>query len=188
MPQHRIDNQYLLDRAAIHDLHARYFQGLDRGEPDQVRRCFTEDVIAFYDRGSAARPGGQAPVRGIDALMGSLITFKKQKAGEWKVTTHFMGNLNINALEGDIAETETNAIAFLVLAGEPTDQVAMRSLRYLDRLRRTGDGWRISERAHTLDWSCQVPTTFAVTMAQRLMARRDAEDPGARPSGDPDHD
>ena len=172
MPQHSVAYQYLLDRAAIHDLHARYFQGLDRDEPIQVQRCFTEDVVAFYDGRSALRPGGQAAIKGIDALMDSLMTFRKHKTGEWKITTHFMGNLNINLLEGDQAETETNAIAFLVLPGEPTDQVAMRSLRYLDRLRRTQDGWRISERLHTLDWSCQVPTTFAVTMAQRQMDRK----------------
>ena len=167
MPQHRIDNQYLLDRAAIHDLHARYFQGLDRGKPDQVRSCFTEDVQAHYDGRSALRPGGD-PVQGIDALMNSIITFRHQQTGEWKITTHFMGNLNINFLAGDVAETETNALAFLVLAGEPTDQVVIRSLRYLDRLRRTEGGWRISERRHTLDWSCQVPAIFAVTMAQRV--------------------
>ena len=171
MSQHRIDIQYLLDRAAIHDLHARYFQGLDRSEPDRVRSCFTEDVIAYYDGRSALRPGGQAPVRGIDALMDSIITFKRQQTGEWKVTTHFMGNLTIGFLEGDVAETETNALAFLVLAGAPTDQVAIRSLRYLDRLRRMEDGWRISERLHTLDWSCQVPANFAVTMAQRVTTR-----------------
>ena len=160
MPQHRVDIQCLLDRAAIHDVLARYFQGIDRGMRDQVRSCFTDDVQANYD--------GRSPVRGIDALMDSFLAFRKQEAGEWKVTTHFMGNLNINLLEGDVAETETNAIAFLVLRGEPTDQVAMRSLRYLDRLRRVEGGWRISERQHTLDWSCQVPTTFAVTMAQRI--------------------
>jgi len=159
MPQHRLDTPYLLDRAAIHDVLTRYFQGIDRGKPDQVRSCFTEDVQAYYD--------GRAPVRGIDALMDSFMAFRKQASVEWKVTTHFMGNLNFNLLDGDVAETETYAIAFLVLTGKPTDQVAMRSLRYLDRLRRTKDGWRISERVHTLDWSCQVPPTFAATMAQR---------------------
>ena len=163
MPQNRSDIQSLLDRAAIHEVLARYFQGIDRCKPDQVRSCFTEDVQAYYD--------GRPQVRGRDALMGSMISFGKLQAGEWKVATHFMGNLNINSLHGDVAETETNAIAFLVLAGAPADQVAMRSLRYLDRLRRTQDGWRICERMHTLDWSCQVPATFAVTMAQRMTTR-----------------
>ena len=167
MPNHHIDNQYLLDRAAIQDLHARYFQGLDRSDPGQVRSCFTDDVIAHYDGRSALRPHGE-PVHGIDALIDSIITFKRQQSGEWKITTHFMGNLNIDFLEGNVAETETYAIAFLVVAGEPADQVVMRSLRYMDRLRKVNNSWRISERRHTLDWSCQVPTIFAVTMAQRV--------------------
>lgn len=160
MPQHRSDNQYLLDRAAIYDLLARYFQGLDRCKPDQVQSCFTEDVQAYYD--------GRSPVRGINAMMDSLRSFKRMEMGEMRITTHFMGNLNINLLEGDVAETETNAIAFLVRPGEPTDRIAIRSLRYLDRLRRVGEGWRISERRHTLDWSCEAPATFAATMVQRI--------------------
>ena len=163
MPQHRIDSQSLIDRAAIHDVLSRYFQGLDRGNPEQVRRCFTEDVQAWYD--------GRPPAQGIDAVMDAFLAFRNQKSGAWKITTHFMGNLNFNSLEGDIAETETNAIAFLVLPGAASDRVAMRSLRYLDRLRRVEDGWRICERMHTLDWSCEVPTDYAVTTAQRITAR-----------------
>jgi hypothetical protein len=163
MAQNPIDIQYLLDRAAIHDVLARYYQGLDQGKPEQVRSCFTEDVRASYE--------GRPAVRGLDAMMDSLTVFRNQQSGEWKVTTHFMGNVNFNMLEGDVAETETNAIAFLVLPGAPKEQVAMRSLRYLDRLRRTKDGWRISERLHTLDWSCHVPASFAVTMAQRQTTR-----------------
>ena len=85
-----------------------------------------------------------------------------------KVTTHFMGNMNFSLLDGDVAQTETNVFAFLVEPGDPADRVTMRSLRYLDRLRRLEEGWRISERIHTLDWSCMVPADFAVTMAQRL--------------------
>ena len=155
--------QHLLDRAAIHDVLARYFQGLDQGKPDLVRSCFTDDIQANYDD----RP----PARGIEAMMSSLTAFRKQQSGEWKVNTHFMGNLNFNLLEADVAETETNAIACLVLGGGPADQVALRSLRYLDRLRRTPDGWKLCERQHTLDWSYQVPATFAVTMAQRVLTR-----------------
>src|SRR5262245_41901080 len=144
----RIDLQQLLDRAAIHDLHTRYFQGLDTGLPEQVRACFTEDVTAHYDGRSSLRTSTAEPTRGIDALMDTFHTFKKKRTGEWKVTTHFMGNLNYNRLEGDVAETEMNAIALIVLAGGEPDRVLMRSLRYLDRLRRGADGWRIAERVH----------------------------------------
>lgn len=163
MPQPH-DLQSLIDRAAIHDVLTRYFQGIDRGSPDQVRPCFTDDVQCWYD--------GKAPTRGIAALMGSFWAFENQKSGAWKITTHFMGNLTFNELGRDHAETETNAIAFLVLTTEgPGDKVTMRSLRYLDRFRRAADGWRICERQHTLDWSCLVPATFATVTAQRINAR-----------------
>lgn len=162
MSQRSSEMQYLTDRAAIQDLLARYFQGLDRCNPEQVRSCFTDDVEAHYD----LRP----PIRGIEALMGSFRTFKRIQEGKMKVSTHFMGNFNLILLEGDTAETEINAIAFLIESGEAADHVSMRSLRYIDRLRRQENGWRISDRVHTLDWSCQVPANFAVTLGQRVSA------------------
>src|SRR5262245_41384058 len=152
--------QYLMDRAAIQDLLVRYFQGLDRGSPEQVRSCFTDDVRAHYDK--------RTPTRGIEELMESLQNFNKLKEGSMRITTHFMGNLNITSIQGDVAEAETNALAFLVEPGDGTDRVAMRSLRYLDRMRREKNGWRISDRIHTLDWSCQVPVTYTIRLAQRL--------------------
>lgn len=162
MLQRSSDMQYLIDRAAIQDLHARYFQGLDRCNAEQVRSCFTDDVEAHYD----LRP----PIRGIEALMGSFHTFRKIADGTMKVSTHFMGNFNLMLLEGDRAETEINAIAFLVEPGDGADLVSMRSLRYIDRLRRQENGWRFSNRVHTLDWSCRVPAGFAVTPGQRVSA------------------
>jgi hypothetical protein len=163
MPPPRIDMQYVLDRTAIEEVLTRYFQGLDRCLADQVRSCFTDDVKAYYD--------GRPPLHGIENMMASMNTFQKLASGERLASTHFMGNLNIHKLEGDVAETETYAIAFLVLPGKPTDRVAMRSLRYLDRLRRVdheSGEWRISERRHTLDWSTEASTTFAAALAQRI--------------------
>ena len=154
--------QYLLDRAANHDLLTRYFQGLDRGSAEQVRSCFTADVQARYDK--------RTPTRGIDSLIDSLQYFNKLRDETMKITTHFMGNLNISRIEGDVAETETNALALLVEPGNEGDLVSVRSLRYLDRMRREASGWLISERIHTLDWSCEVPANFAITLAQRVSA------------------
>jgi len=89
--------QYVIDRSAIQDLLARYFQGLDRSDPVQVRGCFTDDVQAHYDQ----RP----PTRGIDELMASLQNFNKLRAGTMRITTHFMGNFNLTLLKGDAAES-----------------------------------------------------------------------------------
>jgi ketosteroid isomerase-like protein len=153
------DLRYLTDRAAIQEVLVRYFQGLDRCDPQQVRTCFTDDVHVHYDK----RP----PVNGIEAVMAHFRTFDRMKNGQMKVTTHFMGNLNIKYIRGDVAETELNAIAFMV---QPDDMMAMRSLRYIDRLRRDDNDWRISDRLHTLDWSCQLPANYAITLAQRVSA------------------
>jgi ketosteroid isomerase-like protein len=156
------DLQYLADRAAIQDVLVRYFHGLDRCNREQVRSCFTDDVHVHYDE----RP----PVSGIEAVMAHFRTFGRMEKGQMKATTHFMGNVNVNYVRGDVAETEMYAIAFLV---EPTDMVAMRSLRYIDRFRRDENGWRISDRVHTLDWACQMPANYAVTLAQRVSALPD---------------
>jgi len=160
MAQHPSEVQYLIDRAAIQELLARYFQGLDRSDPVQVRSCFTDDVHCHYDK--------RTPTRGIEELMGSLQNFNKLRASTMKITTHFMGNFSLGRLEGDVAETETNAIAFLVEPENGADMVAVRSLRYLDKMRHQKDGWRISDRIHTLDWSCRMPANFALTLAQRV--------------------
>ena len=152
--------QYLMDRTAIQDLLARYFQGLDRGSAEQVRSCFTDDVHAHYDQ--------RTPTKGIAQLIDSLQNFNKLRDGSMKITTHFMGNLCIGRIQGDRAETETNALALLVEPEAGGDGVAVRSLRYIDRMRRQENGWRISDRIHTLDWSCRVPTNFAITLAQRV--------------------
>lgn len=160
MAQNSSEIQYLIDRAAIQDLLARYFQGLDRGSPEQVRNCFTDDVRAHYDQ--------RTPTRGIEALIDSLQNFNALQEGTMKITTHFMGNLNFSRIEGDAAETETNAIAFLVEPTNGAEPVAVRCLRYLDRMRREPSGWRISDRIHTLDWSSQMPANFALTLAQRV--------------------
>ena len=69
MAQSSSEIQYLMDRAAIQDLLTRYFQGLDRGSPEQVRSCFTDDIQAHYDK--------RTPTQGIDEMMDSLRNFNK---------------------------------------------------------------------------------------------------------------
>lgn len=160
MSQQLAELQRLIDRAAIQDVLARYFQGIDAADKDQVRTCFTDDIRAAYD--------GRGSAENIEELMNTFHAFKNKASGAWKATSHFMGNLSFMLLRDDVAETETYAIAFLSTTHPSGDRIVMRSLRYLDRLRKTKDGWRISERIHTLDWSCEVPATFAAEMSARI--------------------
>ena len=150
--------QRLLDRAAIHDLHTRYFSGADSADREIVRACFTDDVIAQYE--------GRPSARGIDALLDQIALFRNLEDGACRISTHFMGNLRFKSLTELTAETEINAFAFLVPREGST--VAMRSLRYLDRLRRVDGAWKIHARLHTLDWSCETPSSFARAFPHKL--------------------
>ena len=162
------DLAYLIAKDDIKEVLARYFQGLDRSDRAQVKDCFTDDVVSHYDGRSSMRSGDSSARVGIDALMNSLVTFDRHQSGEWKITTHFMGNFSLLSLEDNLAQTETNAIAYIVTDEHGTNTVTMRSLRYLDRLRKTPQGWKICARTHTLDWSAQTPTNFHLTMPQRV--------------------
>ena len=151
--------QALLDRAAIHDLHMRYFHACDSGDRALVRGCFTEDVAAHFE--------GREPVRGVDALIAQMAIFDNLHSGACRIATHFAGNLQFCEIAADDAQTVMNVFAFLVKPDGTS--VAMRSLRYLDRLRRRQGEWKVASRFHTLDWSCDVPCTFARMFAQKPM-------------------
>lgn len=148
----------LLDRAAIQDVLMRYFHGVDSGDRNLVRGCFADDVVAQYE--------GRPPVRGVDALIEQIALFENLATGRCKVSTHFAGNLQFVELTDDRAETVNNAFAFLASADGTT--VSMRSLRYLDRLRLDQGRWKVVARLHTLDWSCDVPCTYARAFAEKV--------------------
>lgn len=152
--------QQLLDRAAIQDVLTRYFHAADSGNKSLFRSCFTQDVRAHYN--------DRTPVSGLDAFMAQIPLFDKLASGAMKICTHFMGNLRFRNLAANAAETETNALSFLVEPRASAEEVQMRSLRYLDRWVRTREEWKISARVLTLDWNCAVPVGFARPLSQRL--------------------
>ena len=164
MPNNSIDLQYLLDRTEIQELHLRYFRGVDRGDRDQVRACFTADARATFHGGGAS---------GIDDMMTNLLgdLFRNADHKIGNTGYHFMGGMNIARLEGDEAETETYAFSAKVRGSagvKPGSELTLRGLRYLDRLERTGQGWQIYEREHVLDWMSNVPASFAASLAERV--------------------
>lgn len=163
-----IQLQKLLDRTTIQDVVNQYFRGLDRSDRSMVKACFTSDVVSNYDGRSSIRSSEVKTQYGIEALMSTLVTFKKHASCEWKITSHFMGNFQIEFTSDNSAITETYAIAHIVLGKELNEPVVMRGLRYLDRWRKFADEWRICERTHTLDWSYSVPSQFSISTNERV--------------------
>jgi ketosteroid isomerase-like protein len=160
----QIDDRYAREFCAIQELMTRYFQAVDRGDVVQVRGCLADDArVALPEREAIA--GGDAVV---DAIFRPAFAYLKEDTARCR--THFMGNFRIERLEGDLAETETYVIAVRVMGEAAGDIADVMSLRYLDRLRRVDGQWRISERRMTRDWSCRLPTSFAMPFARRVVA------------------
>jgi len=157
-----MDTTMLTSRAGIQDVIARYFRGIDSGSKPLVRSCFTDDVKVLYD--------GRAPAEGIEEVMNTFKTFQRIAKGEMQITMHFMGNFNLIRLDEQSADTETYAIAFMVPPKSISEQMAVRGLRYIDKLRPVNGEWRIAQRQHTLDWAFEASPTFASSLAQRVMA------------------
>jgi hypothetical protein len=124
----------LLDRAAIQDVLLRYARGVDRRDLDLVASCFTRD--ARYE-GSLAR--GSI----VDALAALRVAFTRYAS-----TLHFLGNQLIE-LDGDVARSETYALAHHVL---PEGELRVVAVRYVDELVRRPTGWLIERRVAHREW------------------------------------
>ena len=127
--------QDLLDREAIRDVLLRYARGVDRKDLDLVAACFTPD--AAYDG-----------ALGVGTVATALAALHSAMA-RYAATMHFMPHQHIE-LHGDSATSETYAVAYHRLAGEPT--LFTVGVRYLDELSRHGDRWLIHRRIVKTEW------------------------------------
>jgi hypothetical protein len=72
-----------------------------------------------------------------------------------------------------VATADTCIVAYLLrsLDGAPPDQMLVRGVRYLDRLREdVDDKWRIERRVHTVDWMFEATLTLARLREERVFA------------------
>jgi 3-phenylpropionate/cinnamic acid dioxygenase small subunit len=136
--------QVLEDRVAINDLIIRYAEAVDNHDDDALASCFTDDAGATF-------AGVPVPGRGGAAIVAFLASLPGGAAGTAAPmkTSHLFTNVVIN-LDGDQAEARSRAAVYSV-RGTP-EQVRVRGIGYLDRMRRTPDGWRIANRVHSVAW------------------------------------
>lgn len=135
----------LADELAIRDVLHRYAWGLDNGDFEMQRACFTEDVEAEY--------GGHRLPRGVE----SILKLNRGIAG-FVSTMHHAGTTVLLSLGGDAAETEHYSIAYLLEQGGDGGHVlTARGVVYSDRWRREAGAWRIRHRVHQVRWSSRAP-------------------------------
>lgn len=130
-----MDLRELSDRLEITDLLLRYSHAVDFMDWDEFRSCFTTD--AHIDYTAFGGPAGD---------LEETVAFLTEAMPRWTSRQHMISPPLIT-IDGDSATARTmchNPMGFL--EGEDP-RVLVCGLWYVDELRRTPDGWRISRRS-----------------------------------------
>lgn len=129
----------LLDRQAIADLIASYCRAVDRRDYAAVREVYTADGVDHHT--------------GFTGQADDYVTWLRERTAGFTGTMHVLGTQLIT-VHGDTAVAETYGTAHHW--GEPATDATRNftsGFRYLDRLRRENDGWRIAERFAVREWT-----------------------------------
>ena len=121
--------QELLDIHEIQQLMVRYAERIDANDPAGAAACYAEDGIGQYWGTFHGR-------REISEVLTKILSM-------FSATSHHLSNTKIN-LEGDQATAMSYVYAFHRMAdtGEPLHYWG----RWVDRLKRTDEGWLFAER------------------------------------------
>ena len=132
------DVRWMLDRAQIRELTARYNRCFDDGDAEDFAACFTEDGVMEVP--------GTFEVRGQQGLADMV-----------RHTPYGVVHVTVDAIVTVDGDTAVQDVTLLVLARPGPDAPAgtasrlTNTGRYHDELVRTPDGWRFTKRRATLD-------------------------------------
>jgi 3-phenylpropionate/cinnamic acid dioxygenase small subunit len=141
--------QELADRAAIVDAVIAYATALDNRDWPRLAALFTDDACWEYSSSGERLLGPAAIVARISTSLARL-----------DATHHLNGN-HVASVHGDEAEHTCYYQAQHVRLGLPDGERFLGGGRYDDRLRRTADGWRFTQRTITSVWSEGNPAVIA---------------------------
>jgi hypothetical protein len=128
--------QHLIDRQAILDCLTRYCRGVDRFDRDLVSSAYHPDAVD--DHGAFVGTRDEF-IDWVFALHG-----KGQISTQHHLTNHTC------EIDGDVAHAETY---YLFAARNVDETLWVAGGRYLDRLERREDQWRIATRYCIVEWS-----------------------------------
>lgn len=126
------DDAPLRDVAAITAVILAYATAVDEARLDQLGPLFAEDAVLDYGRGRHCT--GREEV----------VAFVAGRAAAYRATSHHLSNIQVELDGPDQAAARTYVYAW---HERPNGTQAEIWGRYLDRLVRTPEGWRIARRA-----------------------------------------
>ncbi len=132
----------LADREAIRECLYRYSRGVDRLDADMVRSAYWPDVVDthldFTGNAEEFIAWSFAAMRTMDQ------------------TQHLIANV-LMTIRGSSADVESYFYGFHRINGPDGKFDVIGAGRYVDRLEKRGDEWRIAERLVVTDWFRQYP-------------------------------
>jgi hypothetical protein len=128
--------QEISDRFEISDLLTRYTRAIDTKDFELLDTCFLPD--AFVDYTSSGGVKGAYP---------EVRAWLAKALAPFPAMMHFVGNSTVE-LDGDEARTCTYVINPMAVPAEGggSRHAFTVDARYVDKLVRTPEGWRIAER------------------------------------------
>jgi hypothetical protein len=135
----------LQDRTDIADVLYRYSSAVDSFDKEGLRSCLADDISAQY--------GNSEPVTDADTLANWITD-----ATATCIWQHHLLNVYHVKIDGDRANTVSYLTSYQVFEEDPKAAIILVA-RYHDELRRTAEGWKISERVMELLWGESKPDT-----------------------------
>lgn len=129
--------QELLDREAIRDVVLRYCRAVDRCDEELLRSVYWPDAIDHHGVASGT----------VEELVASLMPILRST----DQNSHQIGNILIE-LAAPRAAVESYVLAYHRLRTDQGPQDLFVGARYVDRMEKRGEEWRIAERRVLYDW------------------------------------
>lgn len=127
------------DRLAIYDVLAQHSRGVDRADGDVLKTCYWPEAEVAYG--------------GFNGNAHEFCEFLPGAIRGFAHTQHCIGNVNID-LRGNDARVETYVTAFHYTANDSGPDQEMTYIgRYLDRMEKRDDVWKIIHRTVVMDWN-----------------------------------
>jgi hypothetical protein len=127
----------MVDREAIRDCLYRYCRGVDRCDEDMLRSAYWEDAVDDHCLFAGRRE--------------ELIAWVMPLLRAREATQHTLSNPLIR-VHGDHADVESYFQGYHVLREGEALRATLQGGRYLDRMEKRDDEWRIARRKVVIDW------------------------------------
>ena len=143
--------QQISDRLEIEQLIVDYANAIDSRNFDALDQVFTQDAYIDY-----------RAMGGIDGRYPEVKAWLKPALDKFPSYSHLVGNIAIK-VTGDTADARTLCFNPMVIdLGGGKNQVMFLGLWYVDKLIRTSEGWRMTERVEERCYDHNVPGQIKV--------------------------